>query len=511
MTRLKSKYLSKKKRDSKKADIVEPSGSDWVIRSKKNPKKILGKFPTKEAAQKRLKQIEYYKQQKPRGDSVVKRFDKLGWVHTDATKKDQGFYAEETPEGFLRVKGKITRTGVFLYQDIEGNEWGEYRSPDEVFCPESMKSFEMVILTDDHPREMVNAQNCKRYQVGHVGNNIVREGDYLVADILVTDPKVIEAIKNGKIELSCGYYVLVLDEPGITEDGITYDKRQTEIRGNHLALVDEGRAGPECRLQLDAKSAYSEAIDMNRRRKKKSANKDAMMKFGDQEFQVPDGFAEMFKELQAKAASTADPASSAEAPMEETSEDMEDMLSGEEDLMVDQMESEEGAMDEEMLPEEKSMDQEEEPKAPAMDEGDLPEEEALDQEEEEKKAMDSLLRPVKKTAFDHKAVGQYLALLDDARSILGKRVKSDHSPSFLKRACIYKVCPSLRGNFDKASSEAIDGAYRVAKAVFAKKGDARRTLNKTMFDSIGSLDSKTPRALAALDARSNRHNKKGNK
>ena len=67
----------------------------------------------------------------------------------------------------------------------------------------------------------------------------------LLADIIVKDATTISKIENGTREISCGYdceYVL-------TGDG-TYG--QKNIRGNHIALVANGRAGDAVRI-LDAK------------------------------------------------------------------------------------------------------------------------------------------------------------------------------------------------------------------------------------------------------------------
>lgn len=63
-----------------------------------------------------------------------------------------------------------------------------------------------------------------------------KEKDLLLADLMIYDKQLIEEIENGKREVSCGYEYTCIDN----EDG-TYN--QTEIRGNHVAVVEEGRAG----------------------------------------------------------------------------------------------------------------------------------------------------------------------------------------------------------------------------------------------------------------------------
>lgn len=65
--------------------------------------------------------------------------------------------------------------------------------------------------------------------------------NFLVADILVRDPIVINEIESGaKREVSAGYECEYVER-----DGKIY---QTAIRGNHVALVQAGRAGSAVRI-----------------------------------------------------------------------------------------------------------------------------------------------------------------------------------------------------------------------------------------------------------------------
>jgi hypothetical protein len=155
--------------------------------------------------------------------------------------------ASETPEGFLRFDARLTRVGVFEYGDGDGNTWGELRTDTEVFEAEAISSFFMSTVTNDHPEEFVSVANVDGLCIGTVGTDVRRDGDYLVATIQVTDARAIADIRAGKIELSCGYTAQVVTDVGVS-DGIPHRGRQTHIRGNHVALVDRGRAGPMCRL-----------------------------------------------------------------------------------------------------------------------------------------------------------------------------------------------------------------------------------------------------------------------
>ena len=66
--------------------------------------------------------------------------------------------------------------------------------------------------------------------------------------MVVMDAASIQNWKDGKRELSCGYESQIVFDAGTTPEGEAYDAIQTNIRGNHLAIVGRGRAGSECRI-----------------------------------------------------------------------------------------------------------------------------------------------------------------------------------------------------------------------------------------------------------------------
>ena len=161
-----------------------------------------------------------------------------------------------TPEGFLKVRARIARTGIHLYRAGElgaPDAWDRdgtvrvYRPPESVFDPEAMGSFALRPVTDEHPPAMVDATNWKRYAVGQSGAAIERDGDHLVADLLITDAEAVRRAEDGA-ELSNGYLADFDFTPGTTPDGESYDAVQSNIRGNHIALVTAGRCGASCRV-----------------------------------------------------------------------------------------------------------------------------------------------------------------------------------------------------------------------------------------------------------------------
>lgn len=113
------------------------------------------------------------------------------------------------------------------------------RDESEVFKPETMASFEGKAVTIKHPENLVGPDNWSELAKGVMQN--VRRGagenkDDLIADLLITDKMAIGLVKNGLREVSCGYEADYEE----TEDG---KGKQKNIIGNHLALVNQGRAG----------------------------------------------------------------------------------------------------------------------------------------------------------------------------------------------------------------------------------------------------------------------------
>ena len=163
----------------------------------------------------------------------------------------------KTPEGFLVCSGvPIARTGDYEYFASEGQSPGiqpdadgriiSRREPEQVFAPAALASFEGKPVTLGHPPvDAVTPETWREYAVGTVKD--VRRGqgddaDKVIADLVISDAAAIAAIEDGLRELSCGYDVTLEQvEPGV--------ERQTHIRGNHVALVQAGRAGSECAIR----------------------------------------------------------------------------------------------------------------------------------------------------------------------------------------------------------------------------------------------------------------------
>lgn len=161
----------------------------------------------------------------------------------------------DTPEGFLICHDvPIARTGPQDYLAREMMLDGDpervvtvQRYPEDVFEAATLASFEGKPVTEGHPPENVGPENYAAYTKGHV-QNVRRSGEYIVADLYINDANLAEEVRNNvKREVSCGYLC------SYVPDGAGY--RQSNIRGNHVAVVPKGRAGSTVAIQDTAPEA----------------------------------------------------------------------------------------------------------------------------------------------------------------------------------------------------------------------------------------------------------------
>ncbi len=207
-------------------------------------------------------------------DRALQIADELG-PRTDAAQinsiaeqlRADGFDDRVTSDGRLIVTGYAARTGSQLYGDGKST-WYEYRSEDEV--EKSLPGYANATFTDDHPPTLVTSDNWRQFARGHVGAGAELlppdEDDghrYVKVTICVGDIAAIRKMRGGKVELSAGYTTIAVRDPGVDAHGIRYTYRQTDIQINHLALVDQGRAGPRARVYIDGQAAVFEINDQD--------------------------------------------------------------------------------------------------------------------------------------------------------------------------------------------------------------------------------------------------------
>ncbi len=158
-----------------------------------------------------------------------------------------------TDEGFLKVPGRVARTGV---QEYLASELGltdraptdivrVMRPAEEVFKDESLLSYSFADITVEHPPGVVDASTFKDVSVGTVTTKGSQDGDFVTCDLIIKDKKAIAEIEKGKVELSAGYSAMYDNN---VPDGADYEFIQRDIKINHVALVDRARAGAQARL-----------------------------------------------------------------------------------------------------------------------------------------------------------------------------------------------------------------------------------------------------------------------
>lgn len=179
---------------------------------------------------------------------------------TDRSSDFLGGSTRQTLEnGFLKVKGRVARSGIQSYYRCELGLKDEpfkrirlYRPPEVVLSDEVCKMFDGVDVTNEHPKEFIDKMNYRKLTAGVVLGDAQKDEEspnFIVCDMLIKDADTIKAIEAGKIQLSVGYRNTIDFTDGVTPEGEKYDARVDKITlVNHVALVPRARAGIEARL-----------------------------------------------------------------------------------------------------------------------------------------------------------------------------------------------------------------------------------------------------------------------
>lgn len=158
-------------------------------------------------------------------------------------------------DGRMRIPGcKISKANVCPYYGREIPGYRElgldanriyrmYRDPEALKA--AAATFEAVPLTVDH--HMVTADAFPEDRIGGTVSNIRFEHPYLIGDVTAWTREAIDGIvSDERRELSCAYRYVASMMSGTSPDGVRYDGKMIgPIRANHVALVKEGRAGPD--------------------------------------------------------------------------------------------------------------------------------------------------------------------------------------------------------------------------------------------------------------------------
>ena len=134
---------------------------------------------------------------------------------------------------------------------------------DPVELAKAAASFNNVPLMAVHVVSTANDPQ-KEYVVGATGTDARFEPPYLFNSLVIWDGDAIAAIEsNEQRELSSSYRYDADMTPGVFE-GEPYDGRMTNIIGNHVALVEKGRAGADV---LVSDSLPTEIYSMKHKRR----------------------------------------------------------------------------------------------------------------------------------------------------------------------------------------------------------------------------------------------------
>jgi hypothetical protein len=163
--------------------------------------------------------------------------------------------------GMLTAKVNLTKAGVYQYLYSDGRVVKEAKLPEEIFSQATIDSANGAVITDNHPdinqdSGLVNSSNYSKLVKGNVFN-VKQDGLFLSGLEKVFDSDLQKRILSGEqIQVSIGFEQRTDWTPG-EYNGEKYDCIQRDIRINHIAHVEKGRAGEECRTILDSNKDYA--------------------------------------------------------------------------------------------------------------------------------------------------------------------------------------------------------------------------------------------------------------
>jgi hypothetical protein len=157
-------------------------------------------------------------------------------------------------DGTLYADATFARDGILEYRRPDGSTRRELRLPETNQDPSVLTSFGLAPITIEHPSGLVNQDNASDLRKGISLQNVVYEGKggFVRGQVAILDSYAVDLVESGaKTQLSAGYTCNIEEKPGIWK-GIKYDAIQKDVRVNHIALTEKGRAGEAVALHLDS-------------------------------------------------------------------------------------------------------------------------------------------------------------------------------------------------------------------------------------------------------------------
>ena len=161
-------------------------------------------------------------------------------------------------DGRLHVdRSNLTRVQVAPYRGSEIPGWEALKlDPEKVYYglrpaeelsdEETIRSVNGIPIQLNHHLDYPD-KPAKETRVGSTGDKAAFDGTYLSNSLHIQDSDAINRIKDGSMkQLSLAYHYDPDFKSSGEWKGQKYDFTMRNIRGQHLALVEEGRAGPTC-------------------------------------------------------------------------------------------------------------------------------------------------------------------------------------------------------------------------------------------------------------------------
>lgn len=356
---------------------------------------------------------------------------------------------ERTNEGFLKGRAIVTSIGVFTYKRADGTVQRELRLPEEVFSFDTLNSMKLKPVTLNHPTELVTQDNADKLQVGSLGDNPswtkewhdrdwkeVTDGINCAIDMIITRKDAIDAVLNGKDNLSMGYTCdLEMAEPGATWCGVEYDFIQRHIRYNHCAIVDSARAGDNAKIELRSDSDDAVLEDMVIIKQDGGTNMLKKINLDGIEYEAEESVIKALNAEKARADKAENDACETKKSLDKKVADFEKKVT-EFEKRISELEAE---------------------KDTAKEKADSAEKE---------------LEELKKTSMDSKKMDEMvnakIDLLHNAEKA-GVEVKSDMADSDIKKAVIAKVFPNAK--FDGKDEVYVQARYDATIEILAERAD----------------------------------------
>ena len=187
-----------------------------------------------------------------------KRYTRPNMRLTTSARIQNQLWRYDPETGFLRCTAVLLQRSVLAYQrsgdciavpdDVRPGEPTVYIHvpADEIARPEAMTSLEGVpAVVGAHEWQTVAADELR---CGQIAGAPYFDGSDLCADILVTDAEAVRRIMlppgdpDKLEEISTGFDALVTWEPGLSSDLGPFDGRFQNLRYNHVAILQAGRA-----------------------------------------------------------------------------------------------------------------------------------------------------------------------------------------------------------------------------------------------------------------------------